>query len=84
VSQKLSQIRPLTQEEQDAMMRQLAEQQAALQVAATAPEAPKAAPEPLLASFDETDATTWGNPGRNEPCPCGSGEKFKHCHGRLV
>ena len=22
------------------------------------------------------------NVGRNEPCPCGSGKKFKHCHGR--
>ena len=22
-------------------------------------------------------------PGRNEPCPCGSGRKFKHCHGAL-
>ena len=22
-------------------------------------------------------------PGRNEPCPCGSGKKYKHCHGRL-
>ncbi|MDH5539087.1 MAG: SEC-C metal-binding domain-containing protein, partial [Rhizobacter sp.] len=22
--------------------------------------------------------------GRNEPCPCGSGKKFKHCHGRLT
>ena len=21
-------------------------------------------------------------PGRNEPCPCGSGKKYKHCHGR--
>jgi preprotein translocase subunit SecA len=21
--------------------------------------------------------------GRNEPCPCGSGKKFKHCHGTL-
>jgi len=21
--------------------------------------------------------------GRNEPCPCGSGKKFKHCHGKL-
>jgi preprotein translocase subunit SecA len=21
--------------------------------------------------------------GRNEPCPCGSGRKFKHCHGAL-
>ncbi|MFL5024936.1 MAG: SEC-C metal-binding domain-containing protein, partial [Microvirga sp.] len=22
--------------------------------------------------------------GRNEPCPCGSGKKFKHCHGQYV
>ncbi len=22
--------------------------------------------------------------GRNDPCPCGSGKKFKHCHGQLV
>ena len=22
--------------------------------------------------------------GRNEPCPCGSGKKFKHCHGKLA
>jgi preprotein translocase subunit SecA len=22
--------------------------------------------------------------GRNEPCPCGSGKKFKHCHGALA
>ncbi|MSU89410.1 preprotein translocase subunit SecA [Rhodobacteraceae bacterium 2CG4] len=25
----------------------------------------------------------WASTGRNEPCPCGSGKKFKHCHGRL-
>ena len=30
---------------------------------------------------DENDPKTWGNPGRNDPCPCGSGKKFKHCHG---
>ena len=24
----------------------------------------------------------WANAGRNEPCPCGSGKKFKMCHGR--
>ena len=24
----------------------------------------------------------WANTGRNEPCPCGSGRKYKHCHGR--
>jgi preprotein translocase subunit SecA len=21
--------------------------------------------------------------GRNDPCPCGSGRKYKHCHGKL-
>jgi preprotein translocase subunit SecA len=26
----------------------------------------------------------WGPVGRNEPCPCGSGKKFKHCHGKLA
>ena len=32
---------------------------------------------------DPTDAATWGRVGRNEPCPCGSGKKYKHCHGNL-
>lgn len=31
--------------------------------------------------FIESDPTTWGTPGRNDSCPCGSGKKFKHCHG---
>jgi preprotein translocase subunit SecA len=22
--------------------------------------------------------------GRNDPCPCGSGKKFKHCHGQIA
>ena len=26
---------------------------------------------------------TWGRVGRNQTCPCGSGKKFKHCHGSL-
>ena len=29
------------------------------------------------------DPATWGRVGRNEHCPCGSGKKFKHCHGKL-
>ena len=33
---------------------------------------------------DPSDPQTWGRIGRNEPCPCGSGKKFKHCHGVLV
>jgi len=33
--------------------------------------------------FNEKDRATWGNPGRNASCPCGSGKKFKHCHGKV-
>jgi preprotein translocase subunit SecA len=33
---------------------------------------------------DPRDPTSWGKVGRNEPCPCGSGKKYKHCHGRYV
>ncbi|WP_137133707.1 preprotein translocase subunit SecA [Rhizobium sp. FKY42] len=36
-----------------------------------------AAPE----NRDPNDPQTWGRVGRNEPCPCGSGKKYKHCHG---
>ncbi|QCK86340.1 preprotein translocase subunit SecA [Phreatobacter aquaticus] len=31
---------------------------------------------------DPNDPRTWGKVGRNELCPCGSGKKFKHCHGQ--
>ncbi len=37
-----------------------------------------------VAERDPNDPKTWGRIGRNEPCPCGSGKKFKHCHGVLV
>ena len=30
------------------------------------------------------DPTSWGKIGRNEACPCGSGKKYKHCHGRYA
>ena len=33
--------------------------------------------------FNEQDRATWGNPGRNASCPCGSDKKLKHCHGRV-
>ena len=32
---------------------------------------------------DPKDQRTWGKVGRNEMCPCGSGKKYKHCHGRV-
>ena len=42
--------------------------------------------EPLVATEDRdpNDPHSWGRIGRNEACPCGSGKKFKHCHGVLV
>ena len=37
-----------------------------------------------LLAFDANDPTTWGGTQRNAPCPCGSGKKYKHCHGRAA
>ncbi|MDR0252967.1 MAG: preprotein translocase subunit SecA, partial [Brucellaceae bacterium] len=36
------------------------------------------------ADRDPADPSTWGRVSRNEACPCGSGKKFKHCHGAFV
>ncbi len=33
--------------------------------------------------IDPNDPSTWGKVARNAACPCGSGKKYKHCHGRL-
>jgi preprotein translocase subunit SecA len=99
VTQRIAQIRPITQEEQQQMLREAiaAQQRAtplpngAAQPAAQAAVAVSLAPAgnsaksaQRLASFDENDPSTWGDPSRNDPCPCGSGDKFKHCHGRIA
>ncbi|RUS58893.1 preprotein translocase subunit SecA [Pseudorhodobacter sp. E13] len=88
VTQKLAQVRPLTEAEQKAMMEQYLAQQRAAAGGATAVH-PDAAPEGEAeaeadSGFDENNPETWGDPGRNDPCPCGSGNKFKHCHGRIA
>jgi len=36
----------------------------------------------LGAARDPQNPASWGKVGRNENCPCGSGKKYKHCHGR--
>jgi preprotein translocase subunit SecA len=33
-------------------------------------------------ALDPKDPATWGKVARNQLCPCGSGKKYKHCHGR--
>ena len=75
VTQVLSHVRMRSAEDQKAMMDAMARQQAALQQ--------QAETTADSGGFDENDRTTWGNPGRNEICPCGSGKKFKHCHGKI-
>ncbi|SDF15470.1 preprotein translocase subunit SecA [Sulfitobacter delicatus] len=85
VTQKLGQIQPMSEEQRREMMQEMAARQAAMQAAATeaADEASEQA-EAAVTGFDENDPATWGNPGRNDPCPCGSGKKFKHCHGQIT
>ncbi|WP_170761100.1 preprotein translocase subunit SecA [Ruegeria lacuscaerulensis] len=90
VTQQLSRVRPLTEEEQKEMLAQMAAQQAQAQKAvdqaagqAEAVAEAEASGDPRP-GFAEDDPATWGNPSRNDRCPCGSGKKFKHCHGRLT
>jgi preprotein translocase subunit SecA len=53
-----------------------AEPEAALAIATAGAAASAAAPQPLVRSTQKV--------GRNDPCPCGSGKKYKHCHGKLA
>ena len=82
VTRMLSHIRMVSEEERAERERQARAKQAAAAAAISLSGGgePLAAPS---AGFDENDISTWGDPGRNAPCPCGSGKKFKHCHGRL-
>ncbi|WP_170411036.1 preprotein translocase subunit SecA [Ruegeria arenilitoris] len=90
VTQQLSRVRPLSEEEQREMLAQMQAQQAqAQQQVEQATERAEAVAEAEASGdprpgFVEDDPSTWGNPSRNDRCPCGSGKKFKHCHGRLT
>lgn len=96
VTSKLAIVRPLTEAEHRAMLEQFQAQQKAQQqvadlkngagmaagAAVLAGGAGASSTTPLIEGFNENDPKTWGNPRRNEPCPCGSGNKFKFCHGK--
>ena len=79
VSKQMGQVRPMTEEERAIMMQQMQAQQAEMQ---------KMQQAATATTSSETDGDEmpegWENTGRNDPCPCGSGSKFKHCHGRLA
>ncbi len=82
----------MTETREDPALR-LSAREAAVAEAAPA-EAPAAGPALLpafpirrrqaAATLDPDDPATWGRVPRNAPCPCGSGKKYKHCHGRVV
>jgi len=41
-------------------------------------------PNGLATDRDPNNPASWGKIGRNEDCPCGSGKRYKHCHGRYA
>ncbi len=84
VTGQLAHVRVLTEQEQQAMLAAQARQDAEVTDAATPAKDEAASAEVAAMVFDENDSSTWGNPGRNDTCPCGSGKKFKHCHGKLA
>jgi preprotein translocase subunit SecA len=94
VSRMLAHVQVMTAEEQAAMIADLQARAQAAQALAQ-PQGPAAQPlrvpamagaaaaAPAGARVDADDPATWAQCGRNDPCPCGSGKKYKHCHGRV-
>ena len=75
VSQRLGHARMRSSDEQKAIMNEISRQ-----IKQQKPAQPSSLE---VGGFDENDQTTWGAPGRNDRCPCGSNKKFKHCHGKV-
>lgn len=55
---------------------------AAQQAEGMPPEAPKPAAMARPQTYEKDKNDPYANVGRNDPCPCGSGKKYKHCHGK--
>ena len=80
VTKYMGQVRPLTEEEQKAIVQQVVSQQQP----SNQSEETKQNGLALTRGPEKEMPKNWHNTGRNEKCPCGSGKKFKHCHGRLI
>jgi preprotein translocase subunit SecA len=93
VTRMLAHVQVMTPEEQQAMMAEMQARAQAQQAALAGARAVEPVREPAMAGagaavatasrVDPADPGTWGASGRNDPCPCGSGKKYKHCHGRV-
>lgn len=73
-AERLLQRQPQTRTQETRLDPAMAEQQAARQPHLRS----------VTAEFDPQNPATWGRIQRNAPCPCGSGLKFKHCHGKIA
>ena len=51
--------------------------------AAPAARAPRMTAPRSAQAIDPANPETWGRVARNQACPCGSGKKYKHCHGAV-
>ena len=80
VTKYMGQVRPLTEEEQKAIVQQVVSQQQPSNQSEKTKENGLA----VTRGPEKEMPKNWQNTGRNEKCPCGSGKKFKHCHGRLI
>jgi preprotein translocase subunit SecA len=91
----LSRVQVRSEEEVEALERQQREAQereqqrarymhASASGLAVAPDEDAADAEPPPAVAAEPFVRETPKVGRNEPCPCGSGKKYKHCHGQIA
>ena len=82
----IAEMQARAQAQAQAQQAALAAAQASVRPPAASPRIPAMAGDAApvhAAGVDPADPGTWGASGRNDPCPCGSGKKYKHCHGRV-
>jgi preprotein translocase subunit SecA len=88
ITQLLSHLEIRVQPQQQMAMAEAGEAEA-LPATGTDGMPPRRSPTPRAGAAAAAGRTNpgppnqWGKVGRNAPCPCGSGKKYKHCHGRL-
>jgi len=85
VTTQLAHVQVLSPAEHQDLLNKLRAAASAQQNAAAGaePAAPATEGAPAPNGVDPSDESTWSRAGRNDPCPCGSGNKYKHCHGKV-
>lgn len=87
VTRQLAHVHIMSQEEQQAMIAQMqaaAAQQQTNAEGASPSSAAQRASDDAASGVNPADTRTWPKLSRNDQCLCGSGKKYKHCHGRIT